>query len=131
MPTENTPPKNTLPVTSISSKPPSVIPKYIRNKTTLHPIKDGIILNHCSFKQFINDIKGNKTFNLDPSGLQQAFTKGLNKLNLTEHLCLASVFENKLKSMNPNQKEDAKYSGYSLVKPRVESPTNATYLTIV
>ena len=55
----------------------------------------------------------------------------LNKLNLVEHTCVASVFENEVKSIHHNGKEDAKYSGYSLVKPRGENPTNITHITII
>ena len=76
-------------------------------------------------------MKGNETFNLDPSGLQQELTKMLNKLNLVEHACVASVFENEVKNIHHNGKEDTKYSGYSLIKPREENPTNITHITII
>ena len=91
-PTKNAPPMNALPITSIFSEPPSVIPKYVRNKTTLRSIKDDFILNQWSFKRSINDMKGNKTSNMYPKRLQQEFTRLLNKLNLTEHECTALGF---------------------------------------
>ena len=76
-------------------------------------------------------MRGSKSLNLDPNGLKQKFTKLLKKLNLNEHACVASVFGNEVKSINHSGKEDAKHSEYLLIKPRIEIPTNVTYITII